>query len=101
MLGIGAALRRIQQSLDVLNWKVDRFMATQADLDAAVADIEAKVGALGTAADAIKAEIAALQQANPALDLSGLTKAVSDLDAAAATVAAIPPAPPAPPAPSA
>lgn len=90
------AFRRIERSLAELHRKVDRLMATQAEIDAMVADIEAKVGALGTAADAIKAEIAALQNANPALDLSGLTKAVADLDTAAADVAAIPPAPPAP-----
>lgn len=56
---------------------------TQADLDALAASVSSDVAA-------INAEIAALQQANPALDLSGLQAAVASLD-----TTANPPAPPA------
>lgn len=49
---------------------------TQADLDALAAKVSADV-------TAINAEIAALQSANPALDLSGLQAAVASLDATA------------------
>jgi len=49
---------------------------TQADLDALAASVSSDVAA-------INAEIAALQQANPALDLSGLQAAVASLDVTA------------------
>ena len=46
---------------------------------------------LGTAAAAIQAEIDALKQANPALDLSGLDKAAADLSGAVSSVQALAP----------
>lgn len=61
----------------------EKLMATQADIDALAAKVSADV-------TAINAEIAALQAANPALDLTGLQAAVASLD-----VTANPPAPPA------
>lgn len=61
-------------------------MATQADLDA----LTARLAALDTrdknAVIAIQAEITALQTANPTLDLTGLTDAVSSLEGDTAAV---------------
>lgn len=80
-------------------------MATQADVDALTTAVNAFIDTVQTettelaAADAaILAEIANLQSANPALDLTALTDAVgrgstavANLQAAADTVEAIPP----------
>lgn len=71
-------IRAIEQTQTILG---ERIMATQADIDALTAQLTADV-------DAINAEIAALQAANPALDLSGLQAAV---DAATATANSVPP----------
>lgn len=83
------------------------IVATQADVDAltaAVGDLESQVTAdetqLGTAVAGIQAEIDALKNANPALDLTGLQAkvteaqgAVTDLGAAVNNVSAlVPPA---------
>jgi peptidoglycan hydrolase CwlO-like protein len=70
-----AALQRIER-------KVDLIMSEQSEIDQDVAE-------LNTAVTNIQAEIAALQTANPALDLSALQTAV-------AAVAAIAPAAPPP-----
>jgi hypothetical protein len=83
----------ILNAIGALNVKVNKLMTQQDDLNAAAQEIEADVAKQNTALAAIKAEIAALQAANPALDLSGLTAAVADLDTAtAAEEAAAPPA---------
>lgn len=71
-------IRAIEQTQTILGEKI---MATQADIDALTAQLNADV-------EAINAEIAALQAANPALDLSGLQAAV---DAATATATSVPP----------
>jgi uncharacterized protein YjlB len=83
------------------------IVATQADVDAltaAVGDLESQVTAdeteLGTAVAGIQAEIDALKNANPALDLTGLQakvtdaqSAVTDLGTAVSSVSAlVPPA---------
>lgn len=83
------------------------IVATQADVDAlttAVGDLETQVtgdeAQLVTAVTGIQDEIAALQNANPALDLSGLQakvtdaqSAVTDLGTAVSSVSAlVPPA---------
>lgn len=85
----------------------EMIVATQADVDAltaAVGDLEDQVTAdetqLGTAVTGIQAEIDALKNANPALDLSGLqakvtdaTTAVTNLGTAVSNVSAlVPPA---------
>ncbi|MCW2767555.1 MAG: hypothetical protein JWO11_3514 [Nocardioides sp.] len=54
----------------------EKLSVTQADLDALATSIAADVSA-------IQAEIAALEAANPNLDLSGLQAAVASLDATA------------------
>lgn len=82
---------QILRSLQELHAKVDVLMSQQDDLTADVTTIEAGVAALGTAATAITAEIAALKAANPALDLSGLDKAAADITAAVSTVSALAP----------
>lgn len=69
-----------------------KIMALQDDVNADAAAIEAAVATLGTAVTAIEAEIAALQAANPAVDLSPLQTAVADLAPAVAAVAAVAPA---------
>jgi hypothetical protein len=67
--------------LHALNAKADKIMSQQDDITADAAAIEAAIAALA-------AEIAALKTANPALDLTGLDKAVADLGALAAPPAA-------------
>ena len=69
--------------LHAINAKADQIMSQQDDINADANAIEAAVTAL-------TAEIATLKAGNPALDLTGLDKAVADLGALAA-----PPAPPA------
>jgi hypothetical protein len=68
----------------------ERLMATQADVDA----LTQKVSDLGTAlasdVTAITDEIAALQSANPSLDLSALSSAVDGLSTNVDAVTAIP-----------
>jgi predicted nucleic acid-binding Zn-ribbon protein len=85
--------RQLLQAIQILASKVDILMSQQDEIGADVQAIEGAVAQLNAAASAIEAEIAALQQANPALDLSGLQQAVADLGTAASAVAAIPPAP--------
>jgi peptidoglycan hydrolase CwlO-like protein len=92
--------------------KLERMiMATQAEIDAVTAalvqedsDLNTAVANLTAADTAIENQIAALQQANPALDLSGLQAELTKSQAASAAVAsavaataAIVPAPPAGP----
>jgi chromosome segregation ATPase len=85
--------RDLLRSLQELHAKVDVIMTQQDDINAEASQIEADVAAEGTALAAIKAEIASLQQQNPALDLSGLQAAVAQLDTeTAAEQAAAPPA---------
>ena len=85
----------ILNAVNALNVKVSKLMTQQDDLNAAAQEIEADVAKQNTALDAIKAEIAALQGANPALDLTALNAAVADLDTATAAEQAVVP-PPAP-----
>ena len=63
--------------------------STQAQVDALTAAVSAVNTDLGNAVTNIQAEIAALQQANPALDLTGLTDAVSALQGVQASVDAL------------
>lgn len=64
-------------TLRAINAKADQIMSQQDDITADAAAIETAIAALA-------AEIAALKTANPALDLTGLDKAVADLGALSA-----------------
>jgi septal ring factor EnvC (AmiA/AmiB activator) len=66
---------------ETINQLGEKIVATQADLDALAQRVSDDV-------TAINAEITALQQANPQLDLSGLQAAVSNLDSTAGSAAA-------------
>jgi hypothetical protein len=72
-------------------------MATQADVDALTAAVSGVSTDLAAAVTNIQAEIAALQTANPALDLSALQTAVSGLVTVQGTVDALETPPPAAP----
>jgi chaperonin cofactor prefoldin len=71
---------RLLRELQTISQKLDVVMSQQDEIDADVVE-------LNTAAQAILDEIAALQDANPALDLSAL-KAAADRVAAIAPPAA-------------
>lgn len=64
-------------------------MATQADVDALTARLAALDTRAQNAVTAIQAEIVKLQSANPSLDLTGLTTAVSKLEADATSAEAL------------
>ena len=86
--------RDLQLQLNTISEKLDVIMSQQDEVNAAAQEIQADVAAENTALDAIKAEIAALQGAQPSLDLTGLQAAVAQLDTAtAAEQAVVPPAP--------
>jgi hypothetical protein len=83
----------ILHSLQELHAKVDILMSQQDDINALATELETDVAAEDTALSAIEAEIASLQAANPALDLTALRAAVAGQDAAvAAEQAVVPPA---------
>jgi predicted negative regulator of RcsB-dependent stress response len=81
LLKMPANLDQILNQLQTINKKLDVIMSQQDDITADAAAIETAIAALA-------AEIAALKTANPALDLTGLDKAVADLGALAAPPAA-------------
>jgi hypothetical protein len=68
-------LLAIQQQLT----RMERTMATQAELDALVAQIDALGGTLTTALAGIQADLDALVAANPGLDVTALTASVGAL----------------------
>ena len=71
----------------------ERLMASQADIDALTAALAQEDSDLNTAVTGIQAEIVALQNANPALDLTALSAQVDATAAAVAAAAAlVPPA---------
>ena len=84
-----ATLDQILAAIRLANQKLDVIMSQQDDLTADVQAIDQAVTDLGTAATAIEAEIAALKNANPALDLTALDTAVGSLKTAVSGVAAI------------
>lgn len=73
------------------------LMATQADIDALTTALTSEDSQLNTAVAAIQAEITALQNNNPTIDVTALQAAVASMttavSAAAALVPATPPAP--------
>lgn len=86
---------KILRSLQVINEKLDVIMSQQDEVNADVAQIQDGITALGAAAAAIQAEIDALKNANPALDLSALDAAAAALSPAVEAISAL--APPATP----
>lgn len=70
-------LRRGQAST---NRRLDQIMVSQADLDQIAQRIAAAENSQAAALDVIKTGIAALQQANPSLDLSGLLNEAADAE---------------------
>jgi peptidoglycan hydrolase CwlO-like protein len=66
----------IQRVVHLLNAKADKLMSQQDEINQDVSELQAAVAA-------IAAEIAALENANPALDLSGLKAAVASVQALA------------------
>ena len=91
--GISRRLADIAESLNHLHGKVDRIMSDQDTVNAAAAQIEQDVAEQNTALAAIQAEIAALQQANPAIDFTALNQAVADLGTATSAEQAVVPPP--------
>jgi len=87
MITLGTLLRSLQE----LHRKVDILMTQQDDINADVTTIEAGIEALNTAATNIAAEIAALQAANPALDLTALDAHAAALTAAVGSITALAP----------
>lgn len=81
--------KQLLAQIDIINQKLDVIMSQQDDLNADVQAIQQAVADLGAAASSIEAEIAALKNANPALDLSGLDSAVGSLKDAVSSVGAI------------
>lgn len=90
-MGLIVTNRQLQQQLNRIETKVDLMTEQQDQINADVQAIEAGVANLSTAAAAIQAEIDALKQQNPALDLSGLDKAAADLTGAVSAVSALAP----------
>jgi len=68
-------LLAIQQQLT----RMEHTMATQAELDALVAQIDALGGTLTTALAGIQADLDALIAANPGLDVTALVASVASL----------------------
>lgn len=86
----------IRRWMEDITEKLEIIMSEQSQVDAGVQAIEGDVAAILAAETAIAAEIASLKAANPALDLTGLDKAVADLAGAASAVQGLAPAAPAP-----
>ena len=90
------AVTRLASKVDVILTQIGILMSQQDDISADTAAIVQAVTDLGTAVTAVQAEIDALKNANPALDLSALDAAVGSLQPAVAGVQGlVPPAPPA------
>ena len=92
-MGYVIGCRNVQQLLEAIDGRIVQLLSGQADLAARVTGIAAGVDALGVAAGKIETELAALQAANPALDLTALNGAVADLGAVVHTVTRIAPGP--------
>ena len=71
-----AQIADIQRTVHTINAKADRLMSQQDEINQDVAELTAAVAA-------IAAEIDALKNANPQLDLSGLEAAVAAVQALA------------------
>lgn len=82
-------LGRLERLIRTVITKENKIMTDQEHVDAEVEAIGAVVTDLAAAAANIEAEIAALKDAHPAVDFSGLDAAVSALQGAQASVDAL------------
>lgn len=97
----GTVLDYIALALAAIEQNMEKIMTDQDTADAVAGRIEADVASESASIAAIRAEIAVLQNAHPAVDFTRLLAAVDTQDAAAADEAAVAPAPePAPDAPA-
>lgn len=86
---------RLHAKLQQINSKLEAIMSEQSQVDADVQAIEGDIASIAAAVTAVQAEIASLQAANPAIDLTGLNQAVTDLANATSSVQGLePPAAP-------
>lgn len=107
LLIIKRELALLSQGVAKLNRKADQIIMSQSDADALSqridADVQAEgasIGLLVSGVQELKDELAAAQQQNPGVDLSGISSKVDALDqqaAALANAAQSVPQPPAPP----
>ncbi len=72
---------QLEERLEEIYERIEH-MATQADVDALTAELDSVSSDIQTASASIQAEINALAQANPGLDISKLQAAAAPLDAA-------------------
>jgi hypothetical protein len=79
----GELKRRLQKLWDFVLEQEEQITSLGEKLSVTQADLDALATAVANDVTAIQAEIAALQAANPNLDLSGLQAAVASLDATA------------------
>ena len=90
-------LRKHARALDTIKKKItkleENIMAQQSDIDALAAALAQEDSDLNTAVAGIQAEIAALQNAQPALDLSGLQSQVDAMRGAVDAASALVPPP--------
>ena len=108
MYGCDRVIRALQEMEQRLNHKLEKIMAGQADIDAAVAaftglqnDMQAQIAQLGADVTEIQAALAALP---PSVDTTALNTLVASIAATQANLdnqvssvsALVPPAPPAP-----
>lgn len=83
----------IKAVLSVIKHTEREIMSDQETADALAQEIETDVASEKTSLQAIRDEIAALQNQNPAVDFSGLNAAVADLDSEATDEGTVPSAP--------
>jgi hypothetical protein len=83
-------LQTVLASLASLHLKVDRLMATQAEIDQIAADVTAIRDVLTGFIPRVEAEIQALKDANPTLNMSALEGLVAEAKAKSAELDAIP-----------
>lgn len=83
----------IKSELFVIRYAEREIMSDQETADADAAAIEADVASEKTSLQAIRDEIAALQNQNPAVDFTALNAAVADATGEAADEASVAPAP--------
>ena len=107
---LSQALAAVNKKVDNLNRKADKIIMSQSDADALGQRLEAdeqselaSLDLLGTGIQELKDELAAAQQGNPGVDLSGISAKVDALDGLASRLsdaAGSVPQPPPPPAPA-
>lgn len=100
LAAVWAAVQQIERKVDHMTTQQDALNADVASINTFLTDVDAQVSALGEDVQAIALAIQALQNDNPAVDLTGLTAAVQSLagrqaalDGAVTSATAIVPAP--------